>query len=100
MRILYISQMSDLGGASIALRNIIAEIHDKAEIAVLLPNKEGWLVKELQSLNCRLYFSEYEMMIWPFSTIKKNGYWNPFAYLKFIKAIYNKYHKKDKQVEF
>lgn len=96
MRVLYISQMSDIGGASIALKNIINEIHDKVEVAVLLPNKKGWLVDELKSLKCRLYFSEYEMMIWPFSTIKKNGYWNPLAYLKFIKGIYNKYHKQKK----
>ena len=93
MRVLYLSQTTDNGGATIALRNIIKEINGKVSVAVLVPSNKGWLVDELNQLNCKLYTAEYEMMIYPTSNISKYGLWNPIGYMKFFKGLYNKFYK-------
>lgn len=96
MRVLYLSQTTDNGGATIALRNIIKEINGKVSVAVLVPSNKGWLVDELNQLNCKLYTAEYEMMIYPTSNISKYGLWNPIGYMKFFKGLYNKFYKRIK----
>lgn len=41
MKILYISQIVDKGGATIALLNIVKQISINNEVAVFLPAKKG-----------------------------------------------------------
>lgn len=96
MRVLYISQTTDKGGATIALVNIISAIIEQVEVAVLLPSREGWLYDVLSSRQCRLFFSDFEMTVYPIACFKRYGYYNPISYLKFFKGIYNKLSKKYK----
>lgn len=96
MRILFISQTTDIGGATIALKNIVTEVSKRYVIGILMPSRSGWLVDELSILPCKLFFSDYEMMIYPTHCICKYGRTNPIGYLKFIKAVYNKIVKQKK----
>lgn len=99
MRILYIAHVVDIGGASIALLNIIKGLPKTIEIGVMLPAQNGWLVDELRQCNCRLFFSDYELMVYPLAPIRKYGWWNPIGYLKFSKGLYNKFQKRAKASE-
>ena len=94
MRILYIAHLTEIGGASIALRNIIKELSSDNDIAVLLPQRKGWLVDELIILQCQLYFSNFENMVYPTSVFLKYGWYHPIGYAKFIKGLANKLFKK------
>lgn len=94
MRILYIAHVVDIGGASIALLNIIKGLPKMIEVGVMLPVQEGWLVDELRKYNCQLFFSNYELMVFPVASIRKYGRWNPIGYLKFGKGLYNKFRKR------
>lgn len=96
MRILYIAHVVEIGGASIALLNIIKGLPKTIEVGVMLPKQEGWLVDELKLCNCHLFFSDYELMIYPMSSIRKYGRWNPIGYMKFSKGLYNKFKKRRK----
>lgn len=96
MRILYIAHVVDIGGASIALLNIIKGLPKTIEIGVMLPATKGWLVEELRQCNCHLFFSDYELMVYPLAPIRKYGWWNPIGYLKFGKGLYNKFRKRRK----
>lgn len=96
MRILYIAHVVEIGGASMALLNIIKGLPATIEVGVMLPAQDGWLVDELKQCNCHLFFSNYEMMVYPVASIRKYGRWNPIGYLKFCKGLYNKFWKRDK----
>lgn len=99
MRILYIAHVVEIGGASIALLNIIKGLPTTIDVGVMLPAQEGWLVDELKQCNCNLFFSNYEMMVYPVASIRKYGRWNPVGYLKFCKGLYNKFWKREKARE-
>lgn len=90
MRILYIAHTTDKGGGTIALLNIIHEIIKTHEIGVFLPSKTGWLVDALKETKCTLFFSKFELYVYPKSIISHYGKWNPIGYLKSCKALYNK----------
>ena len=96
MRILYIAHVVEIGGASMALLNIIKGLPTTIDVGVMLPAQEGWLVDELKQCNCHLFFSNYEMMVYPVASIRKYGRWNPIGYLKFCKGLYNKFWKREK----
>lgn len=96
MRILYIAHVVDIGGASIALSNIIKGLPTTINVGVMLPAQDGWLVDELKQCNCHLFFSNYEMMVYPVASIRKYGLWNPIGYLSFCKGLYNKFWKRKK----
>lgn len=96
IRILYIAHVVEIGGASIALLNIIKGLPKTVEIGVMLPAKNGWLVDELKKYKCYLFFSNYELMVYPLAPIRKYGWWNPIGYLKFCKGLYNKFRKTRK----
>ena len=93
MKILYISQIVDKGGATIALLNIVKQISINNEVAVFLPAKKGWLVDELKKFGCVLFYSAYEMTFYPIACIFSCGKYNPIGYLRFIKGMYNKISK-------
>lgn len=95
MRILYIAHVVEIGGASIALLNIIRGLPETVEVGVMLPAKKGWLVDKLNRCNCHLFFSHYELMIYPLAPIRKYGWWNPIGYLKFCKGLCNKFRKNN-----
>lgn len=96
MRILYIAHVVEIGGASMALLNIIKGLPTTIDVGVMLPAQDGWLVDELKQCNCHLFFSNYEMMVYPVASIRKYGRWNPIGYLKFCKGLYNKFWKREK----
>lgn len=96
MRILYIAHVVEIGGASMALLNIIKGLPTTIDVGVMLPAQEGWLVDELKQCNCHLFFSNYEMMVYPVAPIRKYGRWSPIGYLKFCKGLYNKFWKREK----
>lgn len=96
MRVLYIAHVVEIGGASIALLNIIKSLPKTIEVGVMLPTQTGWLIDELRKYNCRLFFSNYELMVYPVAPIRKYGWWNPIGYLKFSKGLYNKFKKRKK----
>lgn len=56
MKILYIAHVVEIGGASIALLNIIKGLPATIEVGVMLPAQKGWLIDELKQCNCRLFF--------------------------------------------
>lgn len=96
IKVLYISHVVEIGGASIALLNIIKGLPKTVEVGVMLPAKNGWLVDELKNCKCHIFFSNYELMVYPLAPIRKYGWWNPIGYLKFLKGLYNKFKKKKK----
>ena len=96
MKILYIAHVVEIGGASIALLNIIKGLPATIEVGVMLPAQKGWLIDELKQCNCRLFFSNYEIMVYPIAPIRKYGRWNPIGYLKFCKGLYKKFWKRKK----
>ena len=49
IKVLYISHVVEIGGASIALLNIIKGLPKTVEVGVMLPAKNGWLVDELKN---------------------------------------------------
>lgn len=94
IRILYIAHVVEIGGASIALLNIIKSLPQTVKVGVMLPAKNGWLVDELKKCKCHIFFSNYELMVYPLAPIRKYGWWNPIGYLKFLKGLYNKFRKR------
>lgn len=87
MNVLYISNSTSGGGAPKALLNLIKEMKMSGHnVAAVLPDKDGPLCKELESLDIKIYDSKhYSLSIWP------KGIINPFKILKrFYQLIQNK----------
>ncbi len=66
MRILYISNSTKTSGAPAVLLNLIQAIHDRHEIAVILPDTDGPLYHELRELGVKCYADmPYGLTVWP-----------------------------------
>lgn len=66
MRILYISNNSSTGGAPAALLNLVREMSRSHDVAVMMPDPDGPLYQEMESLGVRCYTScKYSLSIWP-----------------------------------
>ena len=78
MKILYISNNSSVGGAPAALLNLVRIMCRKHEVAVMMPDADGPLYKELEAMGVRCYTScKYCLSIWP-------RVLNPIKFLKRI----------------
>ena len=66
MRILYISNSTKTSGAPAVLLNLIQAIHDRHEVAVILPDTDGPLYHELRELGVKCYADmPYGLTVWP-----------------------------------
>lgn len=66
MRILYISNNSSTGGAPAALLNLVRVMSLSHEVAVMMPDSEGPLFREMEKSGVRCYTScPYGLSIWP-----------------------------------
>ena len=66
MRILYISNSTKTSGAPAVLLNLIQELRDRHEIAVILPDADGPLYHELKKIGVRCYADKpYGLTVWP-----------------------------------
>lgn len=66
MRILYISNSTKTSGAPAVLLNLIQAIHDRHEVAVILPDTDGPLYHELRELGVKCYADmPYDLTVWP-----------------------------------
>lgn len=82
MRILYISNNSSTGGAPAALLNLVRQLKDRHEIAVMMPDSNGPLFEQMQVLGVKTYASrKYVLSIWP-------RVLNPFKYINRIFGLY------------
>ena len=66
MRILYISNSTKISGAPAVLLNLIQAMHDRHEIAVILPDTDGPLYHKLRETGVKCYADiPYGLTIWP-----------------------------------
>jgi glycosyltransferase involved in cell wall biosynthesis len=66
MRILYITNTTSGGGAPASLYNLVYGLHDRHEIAVVMPDSHGPLYSKLIELGVKCYSScGYRLDIWP-----------------------------------
>lgn len=82
MRILYISNNSSTGGAPAALLNLVRQLKDRHEIAVMMPDSKGPLFHQMAVLGVKTYTScNYVLSIWP-------RVLNPIKYLSRIFGLF------------
>lgn len=82
MRILYISNNSSTGGAPAALLNLVRQLKDRHEIAVMMPDSNGPLYEQMRALGINTYTScKYVLSIWP-------RVMNPVKYLSRISSLF------------
>lgn len=81
MRILYISNSSNVSGAPAALLNLIEQLKDRHEMTVVLPDASGPLHKVLADMGVKCYCDlPYGLTIWP-------RVLNPIKYLRRIHEL-------------
>ncbi len=81
MKILYISNSSNVSGAPAALVSLLECLKDRHEVAVILPDGSGPLHKVLSDMGVRCYCDvEYGLTIWP-------RVLNPVKYIKRIHSL-------------
>lgn len=82
MKIVYIASNPDWGGATVALYNIIKYIYKIHEVCVILPNTNGRLYDELQSLGVQTYVIDYRSNIYYKSRNILKGLFRTFNMLR------------------
>ena len=66
MRILYISNSTKISGAPSVLLNLIQDLHQRHEIAVILPDVDGPLYRKLKDIGVKCYTEKpYGLTVWP-----------------------------------
>ena len=66
MRILYISNSTKISGAPSVLLNLIQDLHERHEIAVILPDVDGPLYRKLKDIGVKCYTEKpYGLTVWP-----------------------------------
>ena len=66
MRILYISNSTKISGAPSVLLNLIQDLHERHEIAVILPDVDGPLHRKLKDIGVKCYTEKpYGLTVWP-----------------------------------
>lgn len=65
MKILYIASPPDMGGATIALYNLILGLLPSNQIVVIFPKQKGELMNLLDKLGVRYYNVNYTLNLWP-----------------------------------
>ena len=65
MKILYVASAPDMGGATIALYNLISAIIENHQVVVVFPKRKGELMRLLDNLHVKYYNINYDMNLWP-----------------------------------
>lgn len=65
MKILYVASSSGRGGATVALRNLLAELRGEHSLYVVLPSADGIFCNELQEMKIPYYVLDYGLNIYP-----------------------------------
>ncbi len=63
MKILFIASASRMGGASVALYNLIKGLKDQHEVVVLLPKSTGYMCDKLDELGVPYYCFQYYLSV-------------------------------------